>query len=73
MKRAVALGIISPIKAASSWKMYIARDMATRLNIIKAPVGRPAMSATPARSVDDILEQFDKEWNDVSDILNRYM
>jgi hypothetical protein len=73
MKRAVALGIISPIKSASSWKMYIARDMATRLNIIKAPVGRPAMTATPARSVDDILEQFNKEWNDVSDILNRYM
>lgn len=71
MKRAVELRIISPIKSASSWKMYIARDIATRLNIIKARAGRPAMTATPARSMDDILEQFDKEWNDVSDILNR--
>ncbi|WP_287461053.1 hypothetical protein [Sphingomonas sp.] len=61
LARAAALDLVVEVSARQSWRVYLARDLATRYGFVAARRGRPPAPAASTPPIDDALARFDAE------------
>jgi len=61
LDRAARTGIVVEISGRTSWRSYIAPDLAQALGLTKPSLGRPFLAPPPSPELDSILASYDAD------------